>query len=122
MERQQNGVSENNADISSQIPGEDHITMRFLILIYTLHWTLLANCNEDDGMSMKCSTYRNEKCTQNLTQKPGWTRPLGKLGAYGRATLTIDFKEIGCDSTDIVRPMASFYELYHKMHFLKKYK
>ena len=120
MERQQNEVSENKADISSQIPGEDHITTRFLISVSTLHSTLLGHCNEDDGMSTTCSMYGNEKCTQNLTQKPGWRRPLGELGAYGRATLTIDFKEIGCDSRDIVRPMASFYELYHKLHILKK--
>jgi len=36
--------------------------------------------------------------------------------------LTTDFKEMGCDSIDIVRPMASFYELYHKLRFPKKCK
>lgn len=43
-----------------------------------------------------------------------------RLGSYGRTTLTTDFKEMGCDSIDIVRPMASFYEFYHKLSFLKK--
>jgi hypothetical protein len=99
---------------------KNHITRRFLILIYTLHWILLGHCNEDDEMRTTCSMYGNEKCAQNLTQKPRWRRPLGELGSYGRTTLTIDFKEMGCDSIDIVRPMASFYEFYHKLSFLKK--
>ena len=67
--RQQNEVSEYEADMYSQIQGDNHIRRRFLILIYTLHWTLLGNCNEDDEMSTTCSTYGNEKCTQNWTKK-----------------------------------------------------
>jgi hypothetical protein len=67
-----------------------------------------------------CSTYGNKKCTKNLTQKPGWRRSLGELGAYGRTMLTNDFKEMGYDSIDTVRPMASLYELHHKLSFLKK--
>jgi len=54
--------------------------------------------------------------------KTRMARPLGEVVAYGRTTLTIDFKEMGCDSIDKVRPMASFYELSHKLSFLKKYK
>jgi len=106
-ERQQNEVSENKADQSSQIPG-DHITRRLLILIYTLHWTLLGHCNEDGEMITTCSTYGNEKCTQNLTKKPRWRRPLEELGAYGRTTLTSDFKEMECDSIDIVGQWQAF--------------
>jgi len=69
---------------------------------------------------MTCSTYGYEKRTQNSNQKPKWRRPLGELVAYGRTTLTIDFKEMACASIDNVRPMASFYELSHKQSFLKK--
>jgi hypothetical protein len=99
---------------------KNRITRRFLILIYTLQWILLGHCNEDD--EMHTTTYGNEKCAQNLTQKPRWRRPLGELGSYGRTMLTIDCKEMRCDSIDIARPMASFYEFYHKQSFLKKCK
>lgn len=99
---------------------KNHITRRFLILIYTLHWISLGHCNEDDEMRTTCIMYGNAKCAQNLTQKPRWRRLLGELGSYGRTTLTTDFKEMGCDSIDIVRPMASFYEFYHKLSFLQK--
>jgi hypothetical protein len=69
-------------------------------------------------MGTTCSIYGNEKYTKNLTQK--WRRPVGALGACRRTMLTIDFKGMGCDSIDIVRPMASFHALYHKLSFLEK--
>jgi hypothetical protein len=69
-------------------------------------------------MGTTCSGYGKEKRTKNLTQKPEWRRPLGALGVYRRTKLTIDFKEMGCDSIETARPMDSLYELYHQLSFL----